>query len=490
MVETPSTSGTSDRDHAELLVLGSGPGGYTAAFRAADLGLRVTLVERYASLGGVCLNVGCIPSKAMLHVAQVLREVEVLKKAAVLQGALEVSRSGVRDWAREVVDTLTGGLQQLARQRGVRVVEGQGQFVSPHTLEVSGAHGIRPLHFEQAIIAAGSQAVPLPGFSSEQLGDPRILDATSALQLTTLPNRLLVVGGGIIGLEMATVYAALGSRVTLVELGEQLIADCDRDLVLPLQKHLARQCEAIHLRTAVRALKCTKQGLRVCLDGGADQSTEEYDAMLVAVGRQANGHRIGASNAGVLVDERGFIAVDEARRSNVDHIFAIGDIAGAPMLAHKASHEGKVAAEVAAGLGSRFDKQAIPAVAYTDPELAWAGLNETEAKAQGIAYATGCFPWAASGRSLAMGRKEGLTKLLFDESSGRILGIGAVGSHAGELVAEGVLALEMGCDIEDISLTVHPHPTLSETLAQAAEVCAGTVTDLYLPGRTPRRSRM
>ena len=473
----------------DLLVLGSGPGGYSAAFRAADLGQQVTLVERYPSLGGVCLNVGCIPSKAMLHVARVLREAEELQDAEALRGRLRAEPPGVRRWAERSVESLTRGLQQLASQRGITVLQGQGQFVSAHVLEVTGADNrSQQLHFEQAIIAAGSQAIPLPDLAEELRADPRILDSTSALRLATVPRRLLVIGGGIIGLEMATVYAALGSRITIVELAGQLIPGCDQDIVQPLQRRLTGQCDAIYVNTSVRGIKAGKRGLRVQFSGdGEGKGDGTYDAILVAIGRQPNGHRIGAARAGVQVDEQGFIPVDGMQRSNVAHIFAIGDITGPPLLAHKATHEGKVAAEVAAGRKSGFDQRYIPSVAYTDPELAWVGLSETEAKARGLTYAKGVFPWQASGRALAMGRSEGLTKLLFAEDSRRILGMAAVGANAGELVAEATLALEMGCDIEDVGLTIHPHPTLSETLGMAAEVCAGTVTDLYLPGQRRRR---
>ena len=471
-----------------LLVLGSGPGGYGAAFRAADLGLQVTLVERYPSLGGVCLNVGCIPSKAMLHVARVLREAEELGEAGALRGKIKAEVPGVRQWAVRSVETLTRGLRQLGRQRGVTVVQGNGQFISPNVLEVIGEGGTRQLRFEQAIIAAGSQAIPLSGLGEELLCDPRILDSTSALRLDTLPKRLLVIGGGIIGLEMATVYTALGSQVTIIEQAGQLIPGCDQDMVQPLHRRLKEQCEGVFVNTSVREIRANKGGLRVRL-AGAGEGEGRYDAVLVAIGREPNGHRIGAAHAGVRVDERGFIPVNEMQRTNVGHIFAIGDIAGPPLLAHKASHEGKVAAEVAAGQKSRFEQRYIPSVAYTDPELAWVGLSETEAKARGISCDKGVFPWQASGRALSMGRGEGLTKLLFSREEGRILGMAAVGANAGELVAEATLALEMGCDVEDVGLTIHPHPTLSETLGMAAEVCAGTVTDLYLPGRSSKKRR-
>lgn len=471
----------------DLLVLGAGPGGYSAAFRAADLGRQVTLVERYPSLGGVCLNVGCIPSKAMLHVARVLREAEDLHDAKALRGRLKADPPGVRRWALRSVEALTRGLQQLAAQRGVTVIQGQGQFVSAHVLEVAAADNrSQRLHFDQAIIAAGSQAVPLPGLDEALRADPRILDSTSALRLAAAPRRLLVIGGGIIGLEMATVYAALGARITIVELAGQLIPGCDPDIVQPLQRRLAEQCDAIHVNTSVRGMKAGKRGLRVHFSG-AGEGSGTYDAVLAAIGREPNGRRIGAARAGVQVDARGFIPVDDMQRSNVGHIFAVGDITGPPLLAHKASHEGKVAAEAAAGRKSGFERRRIPSVAYTDPELAWVGLSETEAKARGLAFGKGVFPWQASGRALAMGRGEGLTKLLFAEDSRRILGMAAVGANAGELVAEATLALEMGCDVEDLGLTIHPHPTLSETLGMAAEVCAGTVTDLYLPGQRRRR---
>jgi dihydrolipoamide dehydrogenase len=462
--------------HADVLVLGAGPGGYTAAFRAADLGKKVILVERYASLGGVCLNVGCIPSKALLHVAKVITEAADLGAHGVTFAVPKIDLDKIRAWKESVVAKLTGGLKQLARQRNVTVVQGNGRFIAPHHLRVETADGVQDISFDHAIIAAGSQAVKIPSFPD----DPRIMDSTGALALADIPKRLLVIGGGIIGLEMATVYDALGSKVSVVELGEQLVPGADPDLVKPLHKRIAKRYEAILLKTRVAALEAKKNGILATFDGENAPAPQLYDRVLVAVGRRPSGKLIGAEHAGVGVSEQGFIPVDKQQRTNVPHIFAIGDIVGQPMLAHKAVHEGKVAAEVAAGHKAAFDARAIPAVAYTDPEIAWMGLTETEAKAQGIDIEKAVFPWAASGRALAMGADNGMTKLIFEKDSRRLLGAGMVGANAGELIAEAVLALEMGADAQDIGLTIHPHPTLSETLCFAAEMAEGTITDLFI----------
>ncbi len=468
--------------HAQLLVLGSGPGGYTAAFRAADLGQEVILVERYPTLGGVCLNVGCIPSKALLHAARVIAETKEMRAHGIEFGEPKIDLDKLRGWKEKVVGRLTGGLAQLAKQRKVRVLQGQGKFVSANALEVQGADGRATVSFERAIIAAGSQAAMIPGLPD----DPRVMDSTSALEIHDVPKRLLVIGGGIIGLEIATVYHELGSRVTVVELTDTLMPGVDADIVRPLQRRIEKQYEAIHLGTKVAGVQAGRDGLSVSFEGGKAPAPATFDKILVAVGRRPNGKVIAAETAGVHVNERGFIPVDKQQRTNVAHIFAIGDIVGAPMLAHKATHEGKVAAEVAAGLKSAFDARVIPSVAYTDPEVAWIGVTETEAKQQNLKYGKGTFPWAASGRSLGLGREEGLTKLLFDETSGRVIGAGIVGPNAGDLIAEVGLAIEMGADAQDIGLTIHPHPTLSETVAFAAEAFEGTITDLYVPRKTTR----
>jgi len=465
---------------AQLLVLGSGPGGYTAAFRAADLGLEVVLVERYPSLGGVCLNVGCIPSKALLHAARVIEEAGEMRERGIEFGAPKVDVSKLRAWKNDVVGQLTGGLDGLAKQRKVRVLQGSGRFISPHQMVVEGADGAVTVTFEQCIIAAGSEPARLPGLPE----DARVMDSTGALELEELPERLLVIGGGIIGLEMATVYASLGVRVSVVELTKTLIPGCDRDLIRPLQKRIAERYEAVMLGTKVIELTAGPKGIRAVFEGEqAPPEPQMYGRVLVAVGRRANGNQIAAEAAGVNVDQRGLIAVDKQMRTNVAHIFAIGDIVGEPMLAHKATHEGKVAAEVAAGGKSHFDARVIPSVAYTDPEVAWVGLTEEQAKGSATAYEKGVFPWSASGRSLALGRSEGMTKLLFDKDGGRLLGAGIVGSNAGDLIVEAGLAIEMGCDAADIGLTIHPHPTLSETVGFAAEAAEGTITDLYIPRR-------
>jgi dihydrolipoamide dehydrogenase len=457
----------------DVLVLGAGPGGYTAAFRAADLGKRVTLVERYERLGGVCLNVGCIPSKALLHVARVISEGEEAAAQGVRFGEPEIDLDGVRLFKQSAVDRLTGGLDGLAKQRKVEVVHGVARFTGPNTVEVDGT----AISFEHCIVAVGSYAARPPGFPE----DERIVDSTGALELPEVPERLLVVGCGIIGLEMATVYDALGSRVTLVEMLDQLIPGVDADLIKPLHKRISQRYEAIHLGVRVASVEPGDDGLHVTFEGGPEAAV--FDRILVAVGRRPNGGAIGAEAAGVTVDERGFIAVDSQLRTNVPHIFAIGDVVGEPMLAHKAMHEAKVAAEVIAGEDVTFDVRSIPSVAYTDPEVAWTGLTETQAKAAGTEVRTAVFPWAASGRALGMGRPDGLTKLIVDPQSDRVLGAGIVGVNAGELIAELAHAIEMGADVEDLALTVHPHPTLSETVGLAAEVATGSITDLYVRRR-------
>jgi len=466
---------------AQLVVLGAGPGGYTAAFRAADLGLDVILVDRWPQLGGVCLNVGCIPSKALLHAARVIEDVEAMAENGLLFGDPSIDIGRLRQWKNRIVDKLTAGLTVLAKQRKVRVLRGTGRFVSRRALEVQGPDGARTVvGFEQCIIAAGSEPVRLPGLPD----DPRIIDSTGALELRELPDRMLVVGGGIIGLEMACVYDALGSRVSVVELTPGLMPGCDPDLVRPLQKRIASRYESIMTGTRVTGVEAREDGLHVAFEGPGAPATAAYDRVLVAVGRVPNGGSINAAAAGVTVDGRGYIKVDRQMRTGVPGIFAIGDITGQPMLAHKATHEGKVAAEVAAGMKSAFDARVIPSVAYTDPEIAWVGITEAQAREQGIKLGKGLFPWLASGRSLALNRDEGFTKLLFDAESHRVLGGGIVGTNAGDLIAEVALAIEMGADATDVGLTIHPHPTLSETVAFAAEAFEGTLTDLYLPRKS------
>ena len=460
----------------EVLVLGSGPGGYAAAFRAADLGRKVTLVERYPTLGGVCLNVGCIPSKALLHMAKVMGEAQDLGDHGVLFAEPRLDLDKIRTWKEEVVLRLTRGLGQMAEKRGVSVVRGTGRFASPHSLEVESEDGGREISFANAIIAAGSRATRLPGLPV----DDRVMDSTSALELADVPGRLLVIGGGIIGLEMASVYAAFGSAVTVVELLPRLMSGCDADLVRPLARRVRKLYEKIYLDTRVTGIDAGPGGLTVSFEGKKAPAEDTFDRVLVSVGRRANGDGIAAAAAGVEVEASGIIRVDECLRTNVHHILAIGDITGEPMLAHRASHQGKVAAEVLSGQKSTFDARVIPAVAYTDPEVAWVGLGEEEAEAQGREVGIGRFPWLASGRSLALGRSEGFTKLIFDPATKELLGGGVVGPSAGDLIAEIALAIEMGADAEDLSLTVHPHPTLSETVAMASEVFLGTVTDLYL----------
>jgi dihydrolipoamide dehydrogenase len=462
----------------KLVVLGSGPGGYTAAFRAADLGVDTVLVERYATLGGVCLNVGCIPSKALLHAAAVIDEAAAMAAHGVSFGAPKIDIDKLRSFKNKVVAQLTGGLGSMAKQRKVRVVEGTGMFVSPNELEVQTKDGVKLIRFENAIIAAGSQSVKLPSFPWD---DERIVDSTGALELKDVPKKLLVVGGGIIGLEMATVYGALGSEVTVVEFMDQLIPGTDADLIKPLAQRLGKRLKGIHLKTKVVEAKATKKGIEVSYEGDSIPETTLFDRVLVSVGRSPNGGKIGADKAGVTVTERGFINVDSQMRTNVPHIFAIGDLVGQPMLAHKATHEAKVAAEVVAGQKSHFDARVIPSVAYTDPEIAWVGVTEREAKEKGLKIGVGKFPWAASGRAIGIDRTEGFTKLIFDEATHRIVGGAIVGPHAGELIAEVTLAIEMGSEAADIGLTIHPHPTLSESIGMAAEVYEGTITDLYLP---------
>jgi dihydrolipoamide dehydrogenase len=463
-----------------MLVLGAGPGGYTAAFRSADLGLDTVLVERYPSLGGVCLNVGCIPSKALLHAAAVIDEAAHAKDYGIDFGAPKIGLDALRGYKEKVVGQLTKGLAGMSKQRKVRVVQGVGKFVSPHELEVQGESDTQLIRFEHCIIAAGSQPVKLPAFPWD---DPRVMDSTDALELKDIPKNLLVVGGGIIGLEMATVYRALGAQVTVVEFMDQIMPGTDADLIKPLADRMKKQGVAIHLKTKVVEAKADKKGIVCSFDGASIPANDTYDRVLVAVGRAPNGKKIDADKAGVAVTERGFIEVDRQMRTNVPHIFAIGDIIGQPMLAHKATHEGKLAAEVAAGEKKEWVARVIPSVAYTDPEIAWVGVTETEAKAKGLKVGVGKFPWAASGRAIGNGRTEGFTKLLFDEATHRIVGGGIVGVHAGDLIAEVGLAIEMGCEVADIGHTIHPHPTLSESVGMAAEVFDGTITDLYLPKR-------
>jgi dihydrolipoamide dehydrogenase len=475
----PATATTRGDVHADVVVLGSGPGGYTAAFRAADLGKKVVMIERYATIGGVCLNVGCIPSKALLHAARVISEAEEMAHFGVKFGAPAVDIDALRGWKDGVVGRLTKGLAGLAKQRKVDVVTGTGRFASPHMIEVTAADGSKStVSFDNCVIAAGSSVAKIPGFPYE---DPRLVDSTGALQLSEIPKRMLVIGGGIIGLEMACVYDALGAKISVVELADGLIPGADRDLVKPLHKRIEKRYEAILLKTKVAKLEATPEGLKATFEGEGAPAPQIYDRVLMAVGRRPNGRDIGAENAGVTVNERGYIPADNQQRTNVPHIFAIGDICGEPMLAHKATHEGKLAAEVIAGHKVAFDARTIPSVAYTDPEIAWMGLTETQAKAQGIEFEKASFPWAASGRALATGRDEGVTKLLFEKNTRRLLGAGMVGPNAGELIAETVLALEMGADAEDIGLTIHPHPTLSETVFFAAEIAEGSITDLYMP---------
>ncbi len=481
----PAGSAVSAADSVEqcdLIVLGGGPGGYTAAFRAADLGLSVTLIERWPMLGGVCLNVGCIPSKALLHAARVIDEAHAISRSGIEFGAPRIDLDRLRGWKDGIVKRLTGGLSTLARQRKVAVVQGTGRFIDRNRLAVQNGGARRLFAFKQCIVAAGSESARLPGLPA----DPRILDSTGALELPAGVKRMLVVGGGIIGLEMACVYDALGVKVSVVELTSGLMPGCDADLVRPLQKRIAGRYEQILLDTRVTGVEALREGLRVTFAGDKAPQPQVYDRVLVAVGRVPNGKAIDAQAAGIEVDARGYIRVDKQQRTSVAHIFAIGDIVGQPMLAHKAMHEAKVAAEVAAGLKSAFDARVVPSVAYTDPEVAWVGLTETQAVHEGGEFGKGSFPWLASGRSLSIGREEGFTKILFDPKTHRVIGAGIVGTNAGDLISELALAIEMGCDAADIGLTVHPHPTLSETVAFSAEAFEGTLTDLYLPKKSPR----
>lgn len=462
----------------DLVVLGSGPGGYSAAFRAADLGLNVILVERFSEIGGVCLNVGCIPSKALLHMAALIDDAEKFSEHGIDFGKPKLDLNKIRDWKSSVVTRLNGGLKGLAKQRKVEIVQGVGQFSGDHELTVTSDKETTVIEFAQAIIAAGSKPVKLPFLPD----DPRVMDSTGALELADVPKKMLVIGGGIIGLEMATVYHALGAEISIVELMDQIMPGADKDVVQPLFKHIEKRYESIRLKTKVTAVEAKKDGLWVTFEGeNAPDKPQRYDRILSSVGRTPNGKLLGAEKAGIKVDERGFINVDKQMRTNVLHIYAIGDIVGQPMLAHKAVHEGHVAAEVAAGMNHYFDAKVIPSVAYTDPEVAWAGLTENEAKAKGVKYEKAVFPWAASGRALGIGRSEGFTKLLFERTSNRVIGGAIVGVHAGDLISEVALAIEMGCDAEDIALTIHPHPTLSESVGMAAEIFEGTITDLYMP---------
>ena len=460
----------------EVLVLGGGPGGYSAAFRAADLGKQVTLVERYPVLGGVCLNVGCIPSKTLLHAAQIIDEAKEISTYGIRFDEPKIDLAKLKSTKNKVSSQLTTGLAGLAKQRNVTVVQGLGEFSSANSLSVKNGEAVEEIEFEQAIIAVGSQPVKIPSFPND---DARLMDSTDALELNDVPEKLLIIGGGIIGLEMATVYNALGSKISIVEMQKQIIAGCDKDLVRPLMQKIKKEYQNILLSTAVESIEALDEGLKVSFSG--DNDDEIFDKVLVAVGRRPNGHLIAADKAGINVDERGFISVDKQQHTNVAHIYAIGDVVGNPMLAHKAVHEGKIAAEVIAGHKSEWLALTIPSVAYTNPEVAWMGLTENEAKEKGIEYEKGAFPWAASGRSLSIGRKEGVTKILSDKETGRILGAGMTGTNAGELLAEAVLALEMGATVEDIALTVHAHPTLSETFAFAAEMIEGSITDLMPP---------
>ena len=481
--QATNTSGSNANSdgHAPILVIGSGPGGYTAAFRAADLGLDVTLVEKYPDLGGVCLNVGCIPSKALLHSAAVIAEAREMEKHGIRFGEPDIDLDKLRGFKESVISKLTSGLTGMAKARKVKVIQGYAKFTGSHSVDIVGDNGSQSLSFDKAIIAAGSRVTVLPMFDTD---DPRVIDSTGALALKDIPPKMLIIGGGIIGMEMATVYSELGSEVSVVEFMSQIIPGADKDLIAPLKKRMSGLVKSIMTDTKVTSITPQKDGISVDF---ASAKTDEaiaaqvFDTVLVATGRRPNGDLIDASEAGVNVDERGFIAVDEQMKTNVDHIFAIGDIVGQPMLAHKATHEAKVAAEVCAGLKSGFEANVIPSVAYTDPEIAWVGLTETQAKEQGIDFEVGVFPWAASGRAIGNDRTEGKTKLLFDPKTHRVLGGGIVGTNAGELISEISLAIELGADASDIGLTVHAHPTLGETVAMAAEVYEGTITDLYIP---------
>lgn len=464
--------------NTEVIVLGSGPGGYTAAFRAADLGKKVILVERESTMGGVCLNMGCIPTKTLLHAAKVITEAEAIMPHGISFGEMKVDLEKLREWKSEgVVAKLTNGLDSMAVQRDVTIIQGLGHFISAHQLEVNSEDGSRKIiSFDNAIISVGSSAIKLP----DAVDDPRIMDSTDALQLHDIPNRMLVIGGGIIGMELGTVYDALGSKISLVQRPDVLMTDCDRDLIRPLQKRMEKRFERIMLGTKVVKIDPKDDGVHVAFEGENAIEPQVYDRVLVAIGRRPNGKSIGAENAGIIVDELGFITVDKQMRTNIAHIFAVGDVVGHPMLAHKASHEGKIAAETIAGCNIEAQISIIPSVAYTDPEVAWAGLTENEAKAKGIQIEKVTFPWAASGRALSIGRTEGLTKLIFDGKTHQLLGAGIVGTNAGELIAEAVLAIETGTSADKLGLTIHAHPTLSETVSFAAEMKAGTITDLYM----------
>ncbi len=477
-ISTQSTTIPRGDIHADVAILGAGPGGYTAAFRAADLGKKVILIERYPVLGGVCLNVGCIPSKALLHMAKVVTDAEETIHAGVNFNTPKLELDKLREWKESIIEKLTNGLTALAKKRNVEVIQGNGEFITPNMISVTTPNGQKTVSFEYCVIAAGSSVAHPPGIIQN---DSRIIDSTGALELEDIPKRMLIIGGGIIGLEMATIYDAFGSKVSVVEMKDQLISGADKDLIKPLYRRIKKRYEAIYLKTKVSKINPQKDGLKVTFEGEESPGTQTYDRILVAVGRRPNGHAIEAENAGVHVTKQGFIPVDNQLRTNVPNIFGIGDIVGEPMLAHKATHEGKLAAEIIAGQKAAFDVRTIPSVAYTDPEIAWMGLTEIEAKNQGIDYEKASFPWAASGRAIAMGRDEGMTKLLFDKNTRRLLGAGIVGINAGELISETVLALEMGTDMEDISLTIHPHPTLSETINFAAEIAEGSITDLYMP---------
>lgn len=463
--------------HADIVVIGAGPGGYTAAFRAADLGKQVILIERYSTLGGVCLNVGCIPSKALLHAAKVITEAEDAESLGIVFGKPAISLDKLKTWKESVVSKLTKGLTALAKQRNVKVLQGTAKFITPHLMQVETGEHTQTVSFDHCIIAAGSNVARIPGLPYD---DPRIIDSTGALKLEKIPKHMLVIGGGIIGLEMATVYSALGSNISIVEFMDQIIPGADEDLVRPLYRRIKNRYAAIYLKTRVTRVEAKKSGLLVSFEGDNAPAPQTYDCILMATGRRPNGFTLGAESIGIQINEKGFIQVDQQLRTNIAHIFAIGDIIGNPMLAHKAAYEGKLAAEIIAGHKAVFDARTIPSVAYTDPEIAWMGMTEREARQKGIEYEKSSFPWAASGRAISMARDEGLTKLIVDKKTRRILGAGIVGVNAGELIAETTLALEMGVDMEDISLTIHPHPTLSETVFFAAEMAEGTITDLYV----------
>lgn len=463
--------------HADIVVIGAGPGGYTAAFRAADLGKQVILIERHSTLGGVCLNVGCIPSKALLHAAKVITEAEDAESLGIVFGKPAISLDKLKTWKESVVSKLTKGLTALAKQRNVKVLQGTAKFITPHLMQVETGEHTQTVSFDHCIIAAGSSVARIPGLPYD---DPRIIDSTGALKLEKIPKHMLVIGGGIIGLEMATVYSALGSNISIVEFMDQIIPGADEDLVRPLYRKIKNRYAAIYLKTRVTRVEAKKSGLLVSFEGDNAPAPQTYDCILMATGRRPNGFTLGAESIGIQINEKGFIQVDQQLRTNIAHIFAIGDIIGNPMLAHKAAYEGKLAAEIIAGHKAVFDARTIPSVAYTDPEIAWMGMTEREARQKGIEYEKSSFPWAASGRAISMARDEGLTKLIVDKKTRRILGAGIVGVNAGELIAETTLALEMGVDMEDISLTIHPHPTLSETVFFAAEMAEGTITDLYV----------